>query len=247
MFSQLDLTSCKYVQYAGTSVCQNMSASVASPPNMTHPTFALAGFRSSRLINAELAAYSRDCHCSAAIESRRAHLHATLQRVLVIDMRFGWNGVGNSMPRWLAALRFGLASGRATFLWMSDRSFERATPRGRRSAGDTRSKPASAGRQRAGVGRQLSEENGRQWPLRTNGFDLGEYFTAVGADWRWASGERVVETIYSLCDPIYITQPFSNRNSHRNSHRDSNVFARPVFALCVCACFFFCFSLFVCE
>ena len=220
-------------------MCQNMSASVASPPNMTHPTFALAGFRSSRLINAELAAYSRDCHCSAAIESRRAHLHATLQRVLVIDMRFGWNGVGNSMPRWLAALRFGLASGRATFLWMSDRSFERATPRGRRSAGDTRSKPASAGRQRAGVGRQLSEENGRQWPLRTNGFDLGEYFTAVGADWRWASGERVVETIYSLCDPIYISP--SLIGTLTGTLTGIPMYLRDLCLLCVCVRVFFLF------
>lgn len=29
-------------------------------------------------------------------------------------------GVGNSLTRWLAVLRAGLASGRATFLWMSD-------------------------------------------------------------------------------------------------------------------------------
>lgn len=219
--------------------------------NMTqHPTRALAGFRSSRLIHAELAAYSRDCHCSAAIESRRARLHATLQRVLVIDMRFGWNGVGNSMPRWLAALRFGLASGRATFLWMSDRSFERATPSGRSHAGGTRSTPASAGRQRAGVGRQLSEENGRQWPLRTNGFDLGEYFTAVGADWRWASGERHIQFVETCTVCVTGSSLHSpSLNSHRNSHRNSKVFARPVYSFCVCLCVVFsvCFSLCVSD
>jgi hypothetical protein len=40
--------------------------------------------------------------------------------VLVIDARFPWNGVGNSLVRWLTLLRVGLASGRATFLWLSD-------------------------------------------------------------------------------------------------------------------------------
>ena len=38
----------------------------------------------------------------------------------MIDARFHWNGVGNSLVRWLTLLRVGLASGRATFLWLSD-------------------------------------------------------------------------------------------------------------------------------
>ena len=38
----------------------------------------------------------------------------------MIDARFPWNGVGNSLVRWLTLLRVGLASGRATFLWLSD-------------------------------------------------------------------------------------------------------------------------------
>ena len=54
------------------------------------------------------------------MEARRAELHARLDRVLVIDARFPWNGVGNSLVRWLTLLRVGLASGRATFLWLSD-------------------------------------------------------------------------------------------------------------------------------
>ena len=54
------------------------------------------------------------------MEARRAELHARLDRVLVVDARFPWNGVGNSLVRWLTLLRVGLASGRATFLWLSD-------------------------------------------------------------------------------------------------------------------------------
>ena len=54
------------------------------------------------------------------MEARRAELHTRLDRVLVIDARFPWNGVGNSLVRWLTLLRVGLASGRATFLWLSD-------------------------------------------------------------------------------------------------------------------------------
>ena len=65
----------------------------------------------------------------------------------MIDARFPWNGVGNSLVRWLTLLRVGLASGRATFLWLSDF-------------------PESGLEQR---------------------FDLGAYFVAVGADWRWSA------------------------------------------------------------
>ena len=54
------------------------------------------------------------------MEARREELHTRLDRVLVIDARFPWNGVGNSLVRWLTLLRVGLASGRATFLWLSD-------------------------------------------------------------------------------------------------------------------------------
>ena len=35
------------------------------------------------------------------MEARRAELHTRLDRVLVIDARFPWNGVGNSLVRWL--------------------------------------------------------------------------------------------------------------------------------------------------
>ena len=38
---------------------------------------------------------------------------------MVFDIRFDWNGIGNSLPRWLALLRVGLAAGRASYLWMS--------------------------------------------------------------------------------------------------------------------------------
>ena len=57
-------------------------------------------------------------------EAGRAELHRTLESVLVIDMRFAWNGIGNSLTRWLAVLRLGTAAGRATFLWFSDRGWQ---------------------------------------------------------------------------------------------------------------------------
>ena len=68
----------------------------------------------------ELRAYRSRCACTQKIEERRAELHAQLDRVLVVDARFDWNGVGDSLNRWLSLLRLGLAAGRATFLWLSD-------------------------------------------------------------------------------------------------------------------------------
>lgn len=157
-----------------------------------------------------------------ASQARRAELHASLDRVLVIDMRFFWNGVGNSLPRWLASLRVGLAAGRATFLWMSDRGFsDTSAATGRRLATERAiiwKRPAARperpervaralrrGEARAGLvaaptGFNRSERRSRPAPWRrdpsrtptapysppkSNGFDLGEFFLAAGADWRW--------------------------------------------------------------
>ena len=78
------------------------------------------GWSENRIAAAEDRLWQRDCGCSQRVEARRQRLHASLERVLVIDARFHWNGVGNSLVRWLTLLRVGLASGRATFLWLSD-------------------------------------------------------------------------------------------------------------------------------
>jgi hypothetical protein len=151
-----------------------------------------------------------------ASQTRRAELHASLDRVLVIDMRFFWNGVGNSLPRWLASLRVGLAAGRATFLWMSDRGFS-VPPAGRRLTANNgpaapserplRSEQAERSlRHGRLLGAKMSDPPGHNgsiprrmpWrndpsrtptapyvPQKSNGFDLGEFFVAAGADWRW--------------------------------------------------------------
>ena len=73
-----------------------------------------------RLVKRENDIFKTDCQCTQRLEARRQALHSSLDRVLVIDARFPWNGVGNSLVRWLTLLRVGLASGRATFLWLSD-------------------------------------------------------------------------------------------------------------------------------
>ena len=75
-------------------------------------------FNSSRRATAELSAYAH-CGCTHALERRRSALHDALERVVIFDVRFDWNGIGNSLPRWLALLRVGLAAGRASYLWMS--------------------------------------------------------------------------------------------------------------------------------
>ena len=84
------------------------------------PPPVIPGWSTNRIAAAEDMLWQRDCKCSQHVEARRQQLHQSLQRVLVIDARFHWNGVGNSLVRWLTLLRVGLASGRATFLWLSD-------------------------------------------------------------------------------------------------------------------------------
>ena len=125
------------------------------------------------------------------MEARRAELHARLDRVLVIDARFPWNGVGNSLVRWLTLLRVGLASGRATFLWLSDfpesgleQVYACLRIRGARvgiyGVGVTLLTPSTL---------SLSPHA----PPPEQRFDLGAYFVSVGADWRWsAANERRV-------------------------------------------------------
>lgn len=138
----------------------------------------LPQFASSPLVQRERGRYEEECLCTARIEARRAALHADLSRVLVVDMRFPWNGVGNSLTRWLAVLQLGLAAGRATFLWMSDGGFEPWRPGSNSSAESGEVRRGSALRA-ARVGGSRARRAG---PRR---FDLGEFFSAVGADYRW--------------------------------------------------------------
>ena len=114
-----------------------------------HEACSARQLRASKLLRDELVRYGRECQCTQRLERFRHELHTRLSRVLVYDVRFGWNGVGNSLKRWQALLRLGLAAGRASFLWMMD--------------------PQSG-------------------PPR---FDLGFYFTALGADYRWSAHSQL--------------------------------------------------------
>lgn len=135
------------------------------------------GFTQHPLILREAAEYQSKCQCTQKIEAGRAELHRTLESVLVFDMRMSWNGIGNSLTRWLAVLRLGTAAGRATFLWFSDRGL------------------------RTHLEQPLVQQPGRRlgrapprfdkWRMphrvtRTTGFDLGDYFMAMDADYRWS-------------------------------------------------------------
>ena len=210
-------------------------------------------FAASPIVQRELKRFHERCPCTERIEAARKQMHQSLDKVLVIDMRFGWNGVGNSMVRWLALLRFGTAAGRATFLWMSDRDSHNdvaraaALPnetvhagggrkgsvrrsvrtaavgrrlgakglgvkgggarggvakrgggkgRGGKAAGDASGVPVQSG----GIGAYPSSKfspsikEGKTYrPFRANGFDLGDYFVSIGADYRWskATSRRV--------------------------------------------------------
>ena len=56
------------------------------PPYLNSPL--TPSFRASVLAQRELKVYASSCSCTQLLESRRAALHESLDRVLVIDMRF---------------------------------------------------------------------------------------------------------------------------------------------------------------
>ena len=137
-------------------------SSVASRPS------ALAAVASQRIVQSFtggwIESWSCDAPCTRTVAPQPSHDARSIvarnnRRIAALrDCRFGWWGLGNNLRRWLSLLRVGLASGRATFLWMS----ERATSDDGRDSEHTR------------------KEHGIF-------FDLGEYFVGVGGvDWRWS-------------------------------------------------------------
>ena len=123
-------------------------------------------FESQRFVAAEASTYHSDCQCSHQVDVTRAALHKSLHRVLVLDARFHWNGLGNSLPRWLGLLRVGNAMRRATFLWMDDDDADDDTVD---EDGPEAPEPFSVRR------------------ATTPRFDIGRYFVSrAGADWRWS-------------------------------------------------------------
>ena len=139
-----------------------------------------AEFASASFIRRETDAYERKCH---AYRQRWRELvlapnFARLRRVLVIDVTTPhWNGLGNSMDRWLNLLRLGHADGRATFLRM-----------------DPCSPPLPTAHAAADAAAGEPGERARRASARGCRFDLGAHFEADGGwSWRWdaTAAERV--------------------------------------------------------
>ena len=86
---------------------------------MNHSADLIASLAASPLMQRELDLYRTQCACTHRVQQRVHALHAQLDRVLVFDLRFRWWGLGNNLVRWISLLRFGWATGRATFLWFS--------------------------------------------------------------------------------------------------------------------------------
>jgi hypothetical protein len=115
----------------------------------------------------ELEAFGKACDYMAPTWVRLAEAHASLERVIVVDCRHNWNGLGDSHERWNFLLRVGRSLRRAAFLW-SDGC---ADPDG----------PA-----------RMAVE-GVPAPVRPPGcqFDPGAYVTGLGGvAWRWDAAER---------------------------------------------------------
>ena len=141
----------------------------------------LEQFRSSTLIALEDKLFAEKCPCSRQVEEYRAELHHRNDKVLVVDQRFFYNGVGNSLVRWIAWLRYGIAAGRATYIWRSD-DFR---------AVNDRIVPIDL-----------------QIPGHTRGIDLGYYFRTVGANfrWYWKTRQDVVRKMRSLGAEPYLAE-----------------------------------------
>jgi hypothetical protein len=123
----------------------------------------LAGERlahSYRRAGAELRSFGARCSFLAPGWAAAHAAHAALARVLVVDARHDWNGIGDSLERYTFALRAGRALGRATFLLLD-------------GCADASAPPRHPAQHRAPGG---------------CAFDPGAHVTGFGGlDWRWDS------------------------------------------------------------
>ena len=120
-------------------------------------------FWAAKATRRQMAAFSSSCGCTRALFAEYAERYRTRARVLVIDgSGFRWEGLGNSGVRWMGLLRFGQATGRATYLRLTQgcehaNKFEAHAPASGR--------PSDA----------------------TCHLDLGDYFEGFGGvAWQWA-------------------------------------------------------------
>ena len=120
-------------------------------------------FWAAKATRRQMAAFAASCGCTRALFAEYAERYRTRARVLVIDgSGFRWEGLGNSGVRWMGLLRFGQATGRATYLRLTQgcehaNKFEAHAPASGR--------PSDA----------------------TCHLDLGDYFEGLGGvAWQWA-------------------------------------------------------------
>lgn len=120
-------------------------------------------FNGSRWVRRQKDLWEKRCGCERkAVFDNITRLYAELPAVLVFDLRdTKWNGLGNSLPRWIDMLRFGTTLGRATFLLFSSCALDKDD---------------------AEVGDGLSAGCS---------FDLGEYYEAQsGVSWQWNAANK---------------------------------------------------------
>ena len=131
-----------------------------------------AEFGAMRVVRRQMAVFDAECGCTKRIFQRQASLHRSLERVTVLDgSHFRWEGLGNSGVRWMGLMRWGLSTGRATFLRLT----QDCSGAGRREDhAPTSGRPSD----------------------RTCHLDPGDYVTGWGGvDWRWgtATERRVTQ------------------------------------------------------
>lgn len=76
----------------------------------------------------ELVTYSQRCGWSAQALVDVHSSHASLRRVIVLDVRHPWNGLGDNLERYVMALRSGRALARATFVLFDGCACSDSTP-----------------------------------------------------------------------------------------------------------------------
>ena len=85
----------------------------------------------------ELQQFGTACAYMAPTWVALADAHESLSRVIVVDCRHNWNGLGDSHERWNFLLRVGRSLRRAAFLWndgCADRDGPPRLPVGRRGS-----------------------------------------------------------------------------------------------------------------
>ena len=143
----------------------------------------------------ELQQFGTACAYMAPAWVALADAHASLRRVVVVDCRHNWNGLGDSHERWNFLLRVGRSLGRAAFLWNDGCADRDGPPR-------------------------LPVE-GVPAPVRPPGcqFDPGAYVTGLGGvAWRWdAAARHRVERAQGVTQAAgeLVLQYHCNQEGHR--------------------------------